>query len=81
MDVLLLREFESEYTEMHDKTQRNGIDFSTMYDHISKHFADVDIVKLRSKSFGRTNKETLEIKRQHYSNLERVLGPLLSRRF
>ena len=28
------------------------------YDHISKYFADVDIVKLRSKSFGRTNKET-----------------------
>ena len=81
MDVLLLREFESEYTEMHDKTQRNGIDFSTMYDHISKHFADVDIVKLRSKSFGRTNKETLEIKRQHYSNLERVLRPLHSHRF
>ena len=80
MDVLLLREFESEYTEMHDKKLRDGIDFSTMYNYISNHFSNIDIVKLRSKSFGRTNKETLEIKRQHYSNLERVLRPLLSRR-
>lgn len=77
MDVLLLREFESEYTKMHDETQKNGIDFPTMYNYISNHFPHVDIVKLRRKSFGRTNKETLEIKQQHYANLERVLSPLL----